>query len=132
MRYNDRRRDTDEMTLDSIFQLLKDEVWRDGKSLRYRFAMIIDEEDNIPLFKFTGVMSDILETRGETFAPEIDKFARLFMVQGSKSLISFKELEMQFGERYKEYAEDKEYELIWVEALFKYISYKCIREELNL
>jgi len=56
----------------------------------------VGENDKIPLFKFTEIMERILNRGRESFAMEIDKFARIFMVAGSKSLISFTELENEF------------------------------------
>jgi len=69
----------------------------------------VGEDDKIPLFKFTEIMGWILNRGNETFAMEIDKFAWMFMVAGSKSLISFTELEKSFYSKYKDLKDNTEY-----------------------
>ena len=69
----------------------------------------VGEDDKIPLFKFTEIMGWILNIGNETFAMEIDKFAWMFMVAGSKSLISFTELEKSFYSKYKDLKDNTEY-----------------------
>lgn len=81
------------MNLDLIFLDIKHEV-QDKGGLRKLFEKdATGEEDTIPLFKFTQIISNILNRGTQTFPEEIDKFARIFMVTNSKSMISFAELE---------------------------------------
>lgn len=86
----------------------------------------VGEDDKIPLFKFTEIMGRILNWGGETFPMEIDKFARLFMVPGSKSLISFTELEKSFYQKFKDLKDDGVYLQNKRENIYKFISYKLI------
>lgn len=54
---------------------------------------------------------------------EIDKFAWLFMVPGSKSLISFTELEKAFYKKFWDLQDDGVYLQNKWENIYKYISY---------
>jgi len=69
---------------------------------------------------------------GEQFSDDIDKFARVFMVPGSKSLVSFSELERKFYDKYADMEFDEEYSLNQKESFYKEISYSLIRNEIDL
>ena len=103
------------------------------KSLRKIFdKTAVGEDDTMPLFKFTAIMSDILNRGGEMFSVEIDKFAWYFMCQGSKSLVSFSALESFFNEQFQEHIEDEDFEYNKREALLKHISYHLILYEIDI
>lgn len=88
------------MNLNDIFLEIKSEIQQAGSLWKLFNKTAAGENDKIPLFKFTEIMEWILNRGWETFPMEIDKFARLFMVAGSKSLISFTELEKEFFNRF--------------------------------
>lgn len=77
-------------------------------------------------------MERILNRGWESFPMEIDKFARIFMVAGSKSLISFTELEKEFYNWFQDLKDDSEFVQVKWNTLYKYISYSLIIHGIDL